>query len=88
MQDFTQAYMKEWEYVQQQQQEQLTDEELRYYSESHSKRKNVQGGQKRDVATIAYYFGSLKYIIFFLSHLFPCHRFERLYLKKIKKGGA
>ena len=84
MQNFTQAYMKEWEYVQQQQQ-QRTDEELRYYSESHSKRKNVQGGQKRDVATIAYCFGSLKYIIFFLSHLFPCHRFERLYLKK---GGA
>ena len=42
-----------------------TDEELCYYPESQSKGKNVQGGQKRDVATIVYCFGRLQYTSLF-----------------------
>ena len=37
--------------------------------ESQSKRKNVQGGQKRDVATIVYCFGRLQYAsLFFFTY--------------------
>ena len=62
MQNFTAAYMNEWKYVR-------TEEELRYYPESQSKRKNVQGGQKRDVATIVYCFGRLQYAsLFFFTY--------------------
>ena len=62
MQNFTAAYMNEWKYVR-------TEEELRYYPESQSKRKNVQGGHKRDVATIVYCFGRLQYAsLFFFTY--------------------
>ena len=66
MQNFTAAYMNEWKYVR-------TEEELRYYPESQSKRKNVQGGQKRDVATIVYCFDSSMHLCSF--SLIFMHRF-------------